>query len=88
MDDLYKQIYLTINRGTSLTDKLQVRMTRACFNEIIAEVNNRGYFVMTPEFKYFMGVPLLIVPGQGKWCQVVKTDILDTWFLDDGGSVQ
>lgn len=41
------------------------------------------YLNSDEEFKYFMGVPLLIVPGYGKWCQVVKSEIVRTWFLNE-----
>ena len=81
MTQLYKEIYYAINRGTSLTDQIQIRMTRPFYQSMKKE--GMMYLNSDEEFKYFMGVPLLIVPGYGKWCQVVKSEIVRTWFLNE-----
>ena len=80
--DFYKWAYYIVNHADGcLRDQIEIRMTEPFYQDMKKDLGGRVYLNYDEDFKYFMGVPLIIVPGQGKWCSVVRNEVLGTWNL-------
>ena len=81
-ENFFNWAYYVINHADgNLRKQIEVRMTEPFYQAIKKELDGKVYLNYDEDFKYFMGVPLIIVPGQGSWCSIVRNEILGVWNL-------